>query len=488
MNDRFPPSLRDRIVRGLGAFFGGAAARLPSWTRVRFLVLFGAAVVGSLLLVLLVVVGSAAWYTSRSQFCNSCHIMEPYYNSWKASSHKDVACIECHFAPGFGGKIRGKMLGLVQLAKYVTKSQGSRPAAEVPDASCLRSGCHETRLLSGKVQFHGIAFDHGPHLGEMRREKKLRCTSCHSQIVQGMHMTVTATTCFLCHFKDQPFDEGLSACTRCHQIPAKEYDLGGGVKFTHELAYKKGVECANCHRDVIRGNGEVPRERCQVCHNREGDLARIKDHAFIHAKHVTEHAIDCLNCHLRIEHSFDKDKIAHSAADCAACHPNHHQEQIAMFEGLGGKTIPAHAGGMLVTRVGCQSCHRLKEVSATGSVLWKASAGVCAMCHEAAEVGKLQAYHAELRASLPVLEASLQRAAKAVVAAKLPTDREALLNKEIAAIGSDLSFLQIGNDIHNIHYAGKLNRALLERIAALCRTLKIAEPKVTLPPAIQQWK
>jgi len=159
-----------------------------------------------------------------------------------------------------------------------------------------------------------------------------------------------------------------------------------------------------------------------------------------------------------------------------------------MFEGLGGKTIPAHAGGMLVTRVGCQSCHRLKEVSATGSVLWKASAGVCAMCHEAAEVGKLQAYHAELRASLPVLEASLQRAAKAVAAAKLPTDREALLNKEIAAIGSDLSFLRIGNDIHNIHYAGKLNRALLERIAALCRTLKIAEPKVTLPPAIQQWK
>ena len=69
----------------------------------------------------------AGWYTSRPQFCNSCHIMEPYYKSWQESSHKDVSCIECHFPPGFGGKVRGKMLGLVQLAKYVTNSAG--PAA-----------------------------------------------------------------------------------------------------------------------------------------------------------------------------------------------------------------------------------------------------------------------------------------------------------------------------------------------------------------------
>ena len=49
---------------------------------------------------MLVMVGCAAWYTSRPQFCNSCHIMEPYYASWQQSSHKDVSCIECHFPPG----------------------------------------------------------------------------------------------------------------------------------------------------------------------------------------------------------------------------------------------------------------------------------------------------------------------------------------------------------------------------------------------------
>ena len=97
------------------------------------------AVLAAWLFLMVVMAGAAGWYTSRPVFCNSCHIMEPYYKSWQESSHKDVTCVECHFPPGIGGKVRGKMLGLVQLLKYVTASAGPRPAAEIPDASCLRS-------------------------------------------------------------------------------------------------------------------------------------------------------------------------------------------------------------------------------------------------------------------------------------------------------------------------------------------------------------
>ena len=118
--------------------------------------------------------------------------MEPYYKSWQQSSHKDVTCIECHFPPGVGGKVRGKMLGLVQLAKYVTASagpaaRGRDPRRQLPpqrlprDAAALRPGRFPT----------AFTFDHTPHLEEGRRGKTLRCTSCHSQIVQGQHMTVT---------------------------------------------------------------------------------------------------------------------------------------------------------------------------------------------------------------------------------------------------------------------------------------------------------
>jgi hypothetical protein len=350
--------------------------------------------------------------------------------------------------------------------------------------------------LSGRVDFHGIPFDHTPHLGESRRGKKLRCTSCHGQIVQGQHIAVTTSTCFLCHFKDQPFNQLLGACTRCHQIPEKSYDLGGGVKFTHELAYQKGVDCANCHSDLIRGNGEVPRERCMVCHNRESDLKRINDHLFIHQKHVTEHAVNCLNCHLTIEHSEDKDKIVHAAADCASCHPNHHQEQVRMFQSsgaallskLGGGTTGERDIGMLGVRIACKTCHRFKEVSPTGSVLWRASAQVCATCHETAGVQKLWHYHEALRASLPELKAGLKEVRDRLAAAKLPADRPAKIAAELDRLERDLDFVRKANDIHNIHYASMLLHQLKNDLDKVCRELKAPPPEVQLPSPPTEFK
>ncbi len=53
------------------------------------------------------------------------------------------------------------------------------------------------------------------------------------------------------------------------------------MKFEHNLAYEKGVDCSSCHADLIRGTGEVPVERCGVCHNRESDLKRINEHEFL---------------------------------------------------------------------------------------------------------------------------------------------------------------------------------------------------------------
>ncbi len=466
------------------------------WRKVRAILYPLLALLAAWLFLMVVMAAGAAWYTSRPVFCNSCHIMEPYYKSWQESSHKDVTCVECHFPPGIGGKVRGKLLGLVQLLKYVTASAGPRPAAEIPDASCLRSGCHESRLLSGRVDLHVkgadkeivIPFDHTPHLQAGRRGKTLRCTSCHSQIVQGKHMTVTTTTCILCHFKDKPFNEGLSSCTHCHQIPQREFDLGGGVKFTHELAFKNGVDCKNCHADLKRGNGDVPRERCLSCHNREGDLAKIDDHVFMHQKHVTEHKVDCLQCHAPILHKLDPHKLEHAADDCLSCHPKHHREQIDLLDGKGarfpgevGAKAAAEANLMVNVRIACPTCHRVPESSSTGTVLVRGSTTMCATCHDAATVKKFEAYHVSLRAALPALAATL---AKVETAVKQGGDRPAKLIVEIGDLRHDLDLLLRGNDIHNMHYATKVAGEVARRLAAVCRQLKVEEPKLLAPRAV----
>lgn len=453
----------------------------PFWPRFRLLILRIVAVMGAVGVFAIVCTAGAGWYTSRPEFCNSCHIMEPYYVSWQESSHKDVSCIKCHFPPGVAEKARGKMLGLVQLVTYVTASQGTRPVAEIPDESCLRSGCHETRLLSGRLDFHGIPFDHAVHLQDMPREKQLHCTSCHSQIVQGAHMTVTTSTCFLCHFKDEFFNEGLGTCTRCHQIPEEEIDLGNGVTFHHDLSYEQGVDCASCHGDLIRGNGEVPPERCTVCHNREDDLQRIDDHFFLHQVHVTDHNVDCLSCHLTIHHSLDPHKIENAAGDCASCHRNPHQAQVELLLGRGSEILGERPSGKALARIACQTCHRVEHVSSTGAVLFEATLETCSSCHDADEVVQLEAYHVQLQDSLPALVEAVSQAEAAVEAADLPADRKATIQLALQKVKADVEFLRVANGIHNLHYASTVTRGVVEEISDVCRQLNIAMPEVTLP-------
>ena len=105
----------------------------------------------------------------------------------------------------------------------ITGTAPPRPHTQISDASCLREGCHTTSGLSEKnVTFKGVKFSHRAHLGELRRGKKLKCVGCHSQIVQGQHLTVTESTCFICHFYEREKNPEMAACETCHvQTKAK---------------------------------------------------------------------------------------------------------------------------------------------------------------------------------------------------------------------------------------------------------------------------
>ena len=37
---------------------------------------------------------AAVEVTGQPGFCNSCHVMHPYYDSWKQSAHSNVNCLD----------------------------------------------------------------------------------------------------------------------------------------------------------------------------------------------------------------------------------------------------------------------------------------------------------------------------------------------------------------------------------------------------------
>jgi nitrate/TMAO reductase-like tetraheme cytochrome c subunit len=272
------------------------------------------------------------WKLSTSpRLCNSCHIMRPYVEAWKVSSHSNVTCVQCHYPPGFRDTLWVKYQALSQVVKWATHTYSSKPFAEVEDGSCLRSGCHDRNQLKGQKVFkRGIRFDHGRHLGTWgastgspkpplrserlgeagalldggRRGPQLRCTSCHSQIVVSTHIQVTESTCFLCHFKGVKTGRELqpvAGCTGCHESPQRDIKVGS-VRFNHEDVRRRGVACQSCHLNVVEGSGEAPRERCLTCHNQPEKLERYADTPAIHAHHVASHNIECGRCHTTIKH------------------------------------------------------------------------------------------------------------------------------------------------------------------------------------------
>lgn len=315
--------------------------------------------------------------SSQPAFCGTCHIMKPYYESWKTSSHNDVPCVECHIPPGITAELQKKYEALSMVVKYFTGTYGTNPWAEISDEACLRPGCHEQRLLVGREVFQNVLFDHRPHLLEMRREKRLRCTSCHSQIVQGQHIAVTESTCFLCHFKETKLNEGTARCTLCHEIPEKLITTAG-LSFDHADVKRLGMECTSCHSAVVKGDGDVPQERCFTCHNDPARLARLSDVELLHRTHVTEHKVDCLNCHLEIQHRVPKE-LEVIATECETCHVGGgHSPQRDLYVGIGGKGVAPQPSAMYLAGVRCESCH---IVSHEGRRL--ASDVSCMSCHGA---------------------------------------------------------------------------------------------------------
>jgi hypothetical protein len=309
-------------------------------------------VIGAVVLAVLVIVHGVFYVASTNEkVCGSCHIMRPYIAMWQNSSHAGVPCVRCHaeWRYAISETYLRYALGL-----YTTQLR-----AEVPDDRCL--SCHEHQELDTDKPFlKNIHFSHKNHLGEARRGKRLHCTSCHSgtgvavaEAGHETHVKVDEAVCFTCHFKGAEKGQAVTGCLVCHGPPTTVV-THQGFQFDHGTYLKRNVRCNLCHVEVIRGDANVPRERCASCH-----VSRIEAYDQIdrvHEIHLKRRQIDCKRCHNRMEHG----KIQMAAAlgeRCENCHKPTHTPQEQMYIGIGGEGVPDTPSTMFLARVACDSCH-----------------------------------------------------------------------------------------------------------------------------------
>ena len=187
-----------------------------------------------LIIVLIIVVAiilagliSADYYTAKSDFCGSCHVMKNYYSSWKNSEHgkKDIACVVCHYAAKDKHDDNIQFKGLRRLLMYFpSRGRTARMPTRVSDSSCITSECHpKDKFLTKKIKFtEKISYVHKTHEDEKIEGQKLHCSTCHQNVTAEKHFEATKEICFLCHFKNTKFNEGRARCSLCHEIPAKQ--------------------------------------------------------------------------------------------------------------------------------------------------------------------------------------------------------------------------------------------------------------------------
>ncbi len=421
-----------------------------------------------MLLLMVIVFFSFVRYSESPDFCKSCHIMSPYYKAWKASVHNFVPCVECHYPPATSIETAAwhKIQNFSMVVRYFTRTYDPRPFADIQDASCMRVGCHSTRLLVGSVVTpKGVAFNHIPHM-EKLKSIKLRCTSCHSQIVVGRHIEVTYETCFLCHFSKASSasnNMGENNCLQCHQIPRKTFTLGN-IRYNHLdfVERNPNIRCVDCHLDAIQGTGDVPRERCYACHNIPSRFTYYTDTAFIHEQHVTKHKITCTLCHLEIKHGLQTSiKPLEYASNCTICHSkNMHTAQEDMYMGTGGIGVKGSASPMFRANVKCIGCHKVATQHGLRAKLLGQTyiGGVigCKTCHGKDYEDIYIMWKSSLKSETADADSQYAKAKALIGSADKSNPSYAKALKIYNTAAYNLLFVKTAKGIHNIDYASSL--------------------------------
>lgn len=492
-----------------------AVLRALAWLRRRWLL---AVIVAVALLV--AGLGATEYVTSRPSFCARCHNMKPYHQTWLTDQHskEGVLCVDCHYAPGEQHSLHAKLKGLSQVTMYAAGAfGGGRLRGHVSSDSCLASECHprsefESEAFPFPREPPGVAagasespeaspegapaatadpgepasataphslkpFVHRSHLKFLTTGHDQPCASCHERRPGETHMAVYAQSCFLCHFTKTKFNTGPAACLTCHELPTEPIQESGENPITHQVLVDRGLACASCHSQDVRGDGTVHFERCIACHDKPGVLAEweyVKPHEcatkgetdvcescqkaltskqYLHEAHVpTQHA-NCSDCHLEIEHGKFQDDLVADLKDCSSCHQGAHESTIALLLGRESERADAKIykpHEMWSSHTTCTGCHVEVKSTAKYSEVMGAGEKACKSCHGEthnvfqswrAVIGSAQEEAAELQKEA--------RAAFTAASAKLPAGARGKMDAALRKADDRLIYLKKAGAFHN---------------------------------------
>jgi nitrate/TMAO reductase-like tetraheme cytochrome c subunit len=325
--------------------------------------------------------------------------------------------------------------------------------------------CHGSRPDRYTTQKHRfmekVLFVHNTHYDrkDWPLDVEVYCTTCHQRQIR--HFDVSKESCYLCHFKNIEFNEGLSRCSLCHEIPTgplqqqKTGDRPGEEPITHQSLDEAKVSCQSCHLEIVKGTGNVDRDKCLYCHAPDVSImGEAENQALMHKEHVSTLQARCFDCHEPIEHK-GADFMEVSRKNCQACHPDHHIYQERLLAGDIDGEVPETPGLMFAVKTNCMGCHIEADHGRKDKGALKGSAKACVGCHTERHEAMLKEWKDKIRKELAAVEEVMHKAEGALKKAEHAVPEETF-RKAMALLEQGQEFVNIvryGNGVHNKKYS-----------------------------------
>lgn len=224
---------------------------------------------------------SAIEITSTPTFCSSCHEMAPEYVTYKASSHNQIKCTQCHIPPGIDNLLTHKVKALKEVYLHVIGQQPNPIHASEPIDNVVCLQCHsKNRLVTASGD---LIPAHKKHI-----DKEIPCVRCHQGVAHGKIVERGINTADTYDFWTEEnvhklyskayINPNMGTCIDCHdqvnqgKEPWKEEHADQAKHETAEVTgeeltvkttnlilkalgkqtynAKVSMECATCHLDI----------------------------------------------------------------------------------------------------------------------------------------------------------------------------------------------------------------------------------------------
>jgi hypothetical protein len=195
---------------------------------------------------------------------------------------------------------------------------------------------------------------------------------------------------------------------------------------------------------------------------------------------VTEHKVECLNCHLAIQHKVVKAE-EYARADCQSCHPNFHEAQEMLFTGRGGRGVPSLPSPMYEGGLGCRGCHLFHSTNGSTNGHERGETLVtrpesCEVCHGKGYGELLKRWEVASEEKVREIARIYRRVERDTV--HLPEAKRIEVREKLADARYNIDLVMRGKGVHNVQYADRLLAVTYTYLAQAAAT---TSPGMKLP-------